>query len=617
MGSELSDQQKNAAERSTTEGKAKLPESVHAEVFGARVTQVKSESDAASKPPEVSDSQKVHPTHELNGYVAAGIAVAGTALLIAGIKYKPLRGLAEDVFRLGGEGTAERVAKLLPKYPELGLDKLVTKITDNLNQGCITRENFNHLVSSVPKADQGLASAIARRSISNASDFAMMHSMRDMGAQLESQGLNLNHVAELTTAHAASPGQTTAYLFRKANTMKLGIHNLGSTFAPTSGAVESKAPIMLFDHISEFSPAQREHLQKVAQSGRPIFLMDTNNFQAGINFTDAAKGTAETKLHGLVEQAKSLRKETPLASDGDLAHRVLNGKTDADAAELGATVIRPTSLADDVLFRQMVNRDKVEQFLSRYSDPTQKRLAAETLADIEYDSFSGIAKKTQKLNDVIAADAKAAGMDPQNDIQYLVGIDAWPNMGASSGGMISSIYRDMNGLPPRQFVDFDKAYFQGTNARRTYVLDDMSHSGEQIREVATDLRREYGFGGLSFSTLSALKSSTVMKYSVETGTPKGLRFLTAEAIDPLAESSKAAIKALKADHGFFQSPSHELQQARVRRDVWSAMTRDVKDKRMMVANQLNPYVVSDRTNPVTADFAREVLKMGQPGYIGP
>jgi hypothetical protein len=265
----------------------------------------------------------------------------------------------------------------------------------------------------------------------------------------------------------------------------------------------------------------------------------------------------------------------------------------------------------------LVNRDKVEDYLTRFQNPAHKRFAAETLADIEYDSFSGIAKKTQKLSDVIAADAKASNMDPAKDIQYLVGVDNWPNMGASSGGFVSSVYREMNGLSPKQFVDFDRMYYKpsaGPAPRRTYVLDDMSHSGEQIREVAFDLRREHGVGGLSFSTISALKSSTVMKYSVESGAPKGLRFLTAELKDPIAESSRATIKALKAESGFFSSSSDELLQAKARRDVWLQMTKGAEGKKALVANQLNPYVVSDRTNPITADFAKQVLNMRQWGY---
>lgn len=611
MGSELEQQLKTPADKSLSDLRAKLSESVQAELSGAKVGQPGASSDIAQSAPKTQSS----------GFVKdlefAGIAIAATGLLVASIKYKPLRGLAEDVFKLGGENSAERLAKLIPKYPELGLDGLVTKIINNLNQGCLTRETFKHLVGSVAPADKDLATSIAKLSLPNASDFTLMHSLRDMGKQLESSGINLHEMHELTSANPASPGQTTAYLFRKANGIKLGIHNLGAVDAPISGAVSSTKPIFLFDHVADLSAPQLEHLQKAAQSGRQVFVMDANNFQNGINFTDFAKGTAESKLQALVDQAKTLGGDASEVTPDRLAYRVLNEKTDQDAAALGATVIRPSPVSDDALFRQLVNRDKVEDYLAKFQNPAHKRFAAETLADIEYDSFSGIAKKTQKLSDVIAADAKASSMDPAKDIQYLVGIDNWPNMGASSGGFVSSIYREMNGLPPKQFVDFDRMYYKpsaGAAPRRTYVLDDMSHSGEQIREVAFDLRREHGVGGLSFSTISALKSSTVMKYNVATGTPRGLRFLTAELKDPIAESSRATIKALKAESGFFSSSSDELLQAKARRDVWLQMTKDVEGKKALVANQLNPYVVSDRTNPITADFAKEVLNMRQWGY---
>jgi hypothetical protein len=613
MGSEF-ERQLKASDQAGIDSRTKLTDSVRAELSGAKIAQSGAKSESAEKASELPKTQTSGLIKDLE---IAGIAVAATGLLVASIKYKPLRSLSESVLKLGGEDSAERLAQLIPKYPELGLDGLVTKITNNLNQGCLTRETFSHLVGSVAPADQGLASSIAKLSLPNASDFTLMHSLRDMGKQLEASGIDLHDIHELTSANPASPGQTTAYLFRKANGIKLGIHNLGAVDAPISGVTASTKPIFLFDHVSDLSTSQLEHLQKATESGRSVFLMDANNFQGGINFTDFAKGTAESKLQTLVDQAKTLGRDTPGATHDALASRVLNEKTDQDAAAVGATVIRPSAVSEDTLFRQLVNRDKVEDYLARFQNPAHKRFAAETLADIDYDSFSGIAKKTQKLSEVISADAKASNMDPSKDIQYLVGIDNWPNMGASSGGFVSSIYREMNGLPPSQFVDFDRMYYRslgGPAPRRVYVLDDMSHSGEQIREVAFDLRREHGVGGLSFSTISALKSSTVMKYNVETGTPKGLRFLTSELKDPIAESSRATIKALKAESGFFGSSSDELLQAKARRDVWLQMTKGTEGKKALVANQLNPYVVSDRTNPITADFAKQVLNMRQWGY---
>jgi hypothetical protein len=555
----------------------------------------------------------------------AGVAIAATGLVVAGLRYKPLGALAESVLKVGGEDSGA-LSKLVSKYPELSIGELVTKTTENLNQGCLNSATFERLVGTVAPADRELASSIAKLSLPNASDFTLMHGLRDMGKQLETSGVNLHELQELTSANPASPGQTTAYLFRKANGIKLGIHNLGAVDAPTSGALASKTPILLFDHIADFNPQQIEQLQKAAQSGRQIFLMDANNFHAGINFTDFAKGTAESKLQTLVEQAKALAGKAPdvvapavehSSQEQSLAYRLLNGKTDQDAAAIGATVVRPAAVSDDTLFRQIVNRDKVETYLSRFQNPAQKRLAAETLADIDYESFSGIAKQTQKLHQVISADATASGLDPAKDIRYLVGVDNWPNLGASSGGFISSIYREMNGLEPQKFVDFDRMYYRsagGAAARRTYVLDDMSHSGEQIREVATDLRREYGVGGLTFSTNSALKTSTIMKYSVENNPTGGLRFLSADIKDPVAETSRATIKALRAEKGFFQAPSNELLQAQARRSVYLDMTKGAEGGKGLVANQLNPYVVSDRTNPITANFAREVLNMQQWGY---
>ena len=545
--------------------------------------------------------------------------------MVAGLRYKPLGVLAESVLKVGGEDSGA-LSKLVSKYPELSIGELVTKTTENLNQGCLNSATFERLVGTVAPADRELASSIAKLSLPNASDFTLMHGLRDMGQQLETKGVNLHELQELTSANPASPGQTTAYLFRKANGIRLGIHNLGAVDAPTSGALASKNPILLFDHIADFNPEQIEQLQKAANSGRQIFLMDANNFHAGINFTDFAKGTAESKLQTLVEQAKALAGKAPDAvapavehssQEQSLAYRLLNGKTDQDAAAIGATVVRPAAVSDDTLFRQIVNRDKVETYLSRFQNPAQQRLAAETLADIDYESFSGIAKQTQKLHQVISADATASGLDPTKDIRYLVGVDNWPHLGASSGGFISSIYREMNGLEPQKFLDFDRMYFRaaaGSAARRTYVLDDMSHSGEQIREVATDLRREYGVGGLTFSTNSALKTSTVMKYSVENNPTGGLRFLSADIKDPVAETSRATIKALRAEKGLFQAPSNELLQAQARRSVYLDMTKGAKGGKDLVANQLNPYVVSDRTNPITANFAREVLNMQQWGY---
>jgi hypothetical protein len=649
MGSGLERSAKTPDSQTRADARAKLTESAQAALSTAGSPKPESGAKPApsAKPlPEAKSNTSVHPesrhesraepgaksghpSHLLKNLEISGIGIAATGLVVAGLRYKPLASLAESLLKSGSEDSGA-LSKLVSKYPELSLGDLITRTTDNLNQGCLNRETFDHLVGSVVPADRELAGSIAKLSLPNASDFTLMHSLRDMGSQLETSGIKLHELQELTSANPASPGQTTAYLFRKANGIRLGIHNLGAIDAPTSGAVASTKPILLFDHISEFSPEQIEHLKKAAQSGRQIFLMDANNFHTGINFTDFAKGTAESKLQTLVEQAKALAPEAPDAvanaatpavqhSTGkqSLAYRLLNEKTDKDAAAIGATVVRPAPVSDDALFRQIVNKDKVESYLARFQNPAQKRLAAETLADIDYESFSGIAKHTQKLHQAISADATASGLDPAKDIRYLVGVDNWPNLGASSGGFISSIYREMNGLAPQKFVDFDRMYYrtaEGPAARRTYVLDDMSHSGEQIREVATDLRREYGVSGLTFSTNSALKTSTVMKYAVENNPRTGLRFLSADIKDPIAEASQATIKALRAEKGFFQAPSEELLQARARRKVYLCMTKSAESRKTLVANQLNPYVVSDRTNPITADFAKQVLNMQQWGF---
>jgi hypothetical protein len=97
MGSELEQQLKTPADKSLSDLRAKLSESVHAELSGAKVAQ----------PGASSDNAQIAPKTQSNGFVKdlefAGIAVAATGLLVASIKYKPLRGLAEDVFKLGGE----------------------------------------------------------------------------------------------------------------------------------------------------------------------------------------------------------------------------------------------------------------------------------------------------------------------------------------------------------------------------------------------------------------------------------------------------------------------------------------------------------------------------------
>ena len=48
-------------------------------------------------------------------------------------------------------------------------------------------------------------------------------------------------------------------------------------------------------------------------------------------------------------------------------------------------------------------------------------------------------------------------------------------------------------------------------------------------------------------------------------------------------------------------------------DVW----RLIAERKIRVTNQLNPYVVSDRTNPITSDFAGSVLHMWQGGLLPP
>jgi hypothetical protein len=265
----------------------------------------------------------------------------------------------------------------------------------------------------------------------------------------------------------------------------------------------------------------------------------------------------------------------------------------------------------------------VEAFFARYQNPTHKRVALETVANAGYDSFTGIAAQTKKLHGLITSDAVGSGLDPLKDVRYLVGIDNFPNLGASSGGFVSSIYRQVNGLPRDRFVDLTRMFFEPTPeiaAKRTYVLDDMSHSGEQIVEVFRDLHKEGRVGSLSFATLHALDTSSAFKYAptpAREAAGRLIRFMTLSKEAPVEGATKRTVKALAANKSWFSRPSPELVQARAYYQAFQEMTAKAPQKNMRLANQLTPYVLSDRTNPVTEALAKEVLKLHQWGLSQP
>jgi hypothetical protein len=589
---------------------------------------VAQEQNLARKPAAVHQASLPESDHRL--LKAAGLGVLGAAVVVASLKFKPLSSLIAKATE--EEGAVARLTELISKHPGESVESLISGITAKLNQGCLTPEIFERLVSSIRPEDRRIASAIAKLSLPNASDFTLMHDLADMGKQLQEQGVNLHEIEELNSASSGSAGQTTAYLFRKANGLRLGIHNVASIESPSS-YIPSKKPVLLFDHIKDLSEEQTKFLQGQLNSGRQVFLMDVNNFHKGINFIDMAKDTPEQKLFSLVEEAKQVRQAglgSPNAvlprhlSSYRLAYHVLNAETDQAVAQFPAsvrpTVIRPWPRTREDLFGQLASRDKVEAYFARYQNPVHQRMALETVADAGYDSFAGIAKKTSQLHGVIKADAAAAGMDPIKDVRYLVGIDNWPNMGASSGGFVSSVFREMNELPAHRFVDVDRLWFSPTvetAARRTYVLDDMSHTGEQVEEVFRDLRRDRGiYHPLSFATLQTLDTSRALRYvptPAREAAGRPLRFLTLSLDEPVDGSSKKTIKTLSAAKRFFRAPSEALLQARARYKVFQEMTAGATEKRLRGANQLNPYVLSDRTNPITADFARDVLNLRQWG----
>lgn len=538
-----------------------------------------------------------------------GAVLAGAAVTVAALKYRGLLSLGRAV-----EGSPALLARTAGS-----VDDLVPVIVSKFNQGCITPTSLQNLVSGVAASDKGLATAIAKLSLPNASDYALMRNLKDVGEQLSARGVNLHSLEELSTASGGSPGQAIGYLFRKANGIKVGIHNVMSAEAPltSSKVMGSQKPIVLFDHVSELTAEQTAHLANLSRDGRQIFMVDPNNFKGGINFIDYARGTAEQKLQSLIAAAKKGPTLPHSLTDDQRAYQVLNAVTDQDALKIGATVIRPANKTDDVLFGQVTSKEKVEAFLARFHNPVQKQVAAETLASVEYDSFRSIAGKTRQLHEVISRDALASGIKPNSELRYLVGIDNWPNHGSASGGFISSVFRETNGLPRERFTDFSGLWFGGSKGgvRRYYVLDDMSHSGEQIEEIARDLRRDYGISRLSFATLSAQDTSRAMKYLPINGEDKALRFVPLSVKPPVAASHKGLVNHLYSEKGWLSAPSEELQAARLRYRTWQDMTRGVTGRRARTANQLNPYIVSDRTNPVSADFAREVLGMWQGGFL--
>ncbi len=557
----------------------------------------------------------------------AGVTAVSAALIFGGLRFRPLTRLLGEAAE--EKGALTKATELFGNHPLQSAETLISGITAKINQGCLTPEKFSQLLTAVKPEDRDIASSFMRLSLGNASDYTLMHNLADMGTQLKASGVKLTDLDQLNSAYPGSPGQITGYLFRKANGLKLGIHNLGAFEAPSYGSPNN--PIVLFDHIKDLDAKQTEQLQTAIKGGRRVFVMDVNNFHGGINFVDMAKGEAEQKLVALVEEAKRVRQaaaEAPGAvsqtmTPDQLAHHVLNAKTDADAAAIGATVIRPAANTEQQLFGQLANRDKVEAFFARYQNPTHKRVALETVANAGYDSFTGIAEQTRKLHGVITSDAVGSGLDPVKDVRYLVGIDNFPNLGASSGGFVSSIYRQVNELPRDRFVDLTRMYFHPTPevaAKRTYVLDDMSHSGEQIVEVFRDLHKEGRVGSLSFATLHALDTSSAFKYAptpAREAAGRLIRFMTLSKEAPVEGATKRTVKALAANKSWFSRPSPELVQARAYYQAFQEMTAKAPQKNMRLANQLTPYVLSDRTNPVTEALAKEVLKLHQWGLSQP
>lgn len=408
------------------------------------------------------------------------------------------------------------------------LNSRIDQIIDRYTSRPISREQFEQIIESFPKADQQIAKAFIRYSAPNCSDVGLLAQLKALNFEsLSEPDVIGRKLLPVYTLSATSCGNALAYLYRKVNNMDSSKNNLLEgmeiEFRNLDALKEfpEQHKIIIFDDLS--STAITNQHKQLLKTVKEIKAVDIRSFEKGVNLFDLALGSqsVKEKLSHLVAEAKSLKERLPRASTSTLVERVLTQPiTDAaQSLEANVQIVKPLGWSNhpllpkvnshtglnsiDSLYQWLViprvSHAKVKDFLSKFSDE-EMPIATDML--INGQTYHSVEKTLDKLKTVHMQIGKILDHHKVAKDNLRIVVDPKEEAGGS-GHLITYLYAKASKLPEENFISdnqLNELVSQGQGQGKWLAfMDDGLYSGSQMADLLSgkiEKSIDSGHGGI-------------------------------------------------------------------------------------------------------------------------
>lgn len=251
---------------------------------------------------------------------------------------------------------------------------------------------------------------------------------------------------------------------------------------------QGKKPCLIIDasimNELENSPALRKLIQ---DNQDKITLILPYGWHEGVTtFNHFSKQDIATKLNALLPQVKQLMQEGNVSIDSAIT-QVLNSKILNKLETLGLKAdvienqnINRTLTSDNIAKQYSANslsESDIEAILSNFSEENRPYVLEIMAQTSKPSSMASLAARCNQQYQSIL-DMASRDDIPEQNVYYLV-----PTVEAGEGkksyGMISTIYRDTNNVPVKQFIN-DISEIPDNQKTMVVILDDFSGSGKSL-----------------------------------------------------------------------------------------------------------------------------------------
>ncbi|MBC7999827.1 MAG: hypothetical protein IAF58_17870 [Leptolyngbya sp.] len=381
------------------------------------------------------------------------------------------------------------------------LNSLVDDIYTKFNPESFSRQQLESIIERVPAGDRDLTVALLNESAGVSSDSVLKARMQSVRTEIQA-ALGTSSPSDVYTLAPNSSGNLLGYMYRKANSTSMSMHNLDHLAARVkNGDIPDK--IVLFDDISStsLSALDKALLKKIPN----VYVVDVGAFEKSINVIDVSKGVAsmEAKLDQLLAHARAVRAKEPNLLPTGVAQKVLAGAVDESATAIGANVhvLRPSlniripnahtaaelnSMSNvDAIYSQFhtakASKAEIAAFLEGYAGE-ERELAAKMLAEGAVNqSFPAMVKKAVALHTQLQSTLEKSGLR-MADLVLVSDQDP-----GGSTHLVSYLFGKVNNLAPENSISsraLDKLIQSGLAKNKAVAyFDDTIYSGSQTTSM--------------------------------------------------------------------------------------------------------------------------------------